>query len=185
MLDASVDEAQRIAEALAGDAGRNEESARKMPTSTIRYTIATAKTTISKTRSSGMATTPQTNVTLAEFAEALDRFEFCLVRACEPRWRLPGLATCARACLAPPKGKRAVCLLAHDDAVDKSFLFLPGANELIPACGIPRATSTPSSQLTCPILSVWVMRLAFMKARARISRLITMRLKAAWQNTIR
>ena len=27
MLDASVDEAQRIAEALAGDAGRNEESA--------------------------------------------------------------------------------------------------------------------------------------------------------------
>ena len=29
MLDASVDEAQRIAEALAGDAGRNEESARK------------------------------------------------------------------------------------------------------------------------------------------------------------
>ena len=28
------------------------------------------------------------------------------------------------------------------------------------------------------------MRLAFMKARARISRLITMRLKAAWQNTI-
>ena len=32
------------------------------------------------------------------------------------------------------KGKRAVCLLAHDDAVDKSFLFLPGANELIPAC---------------------------------------------------
>ncbi len=34
------------------------------------------------------------------------------------------------------KGKRAVCLLAHDDAVDKSFLFLPGANELIPACGI-------------------------------------------------
>lgn len=29
MLDASVDEAQRIAEALAGDAERNEESARK------------------------------------------------------------------------------------------------------------------------------------------------------------
>ena len=29
MLDASVDEAQRIAEALADDAGRNEESARK------------------------------------------------------------------------------------------------------------------------------------------------------------
>lgn len=29
MLDASVDEAQRIAEALAVDAGRNEESARK------------------------------------------------------------------------------------------------------------------------------------------------------------
>lgn len=29
MLDASVDEAQRIVEALAGDAGRNEESARK------------------------------------------------------------------------------------------------------------------------------------------------------------
>ena len=29
LLDASVDEAQRIAEALAGDAGRNEEGARK------------------------------------------------------------------------------------------------------------------------------------------------------------
>ena len=81
-----------------------------------------------------MATTPQTNVTLAEFAEALDRFEsFALCGHVSPDGDCLGsqlaLAHALRA-----KGKRAVCLLAHDDAVDKSFLFLPGANELIPAC---------------------------------------------------
>ena len=81
-----------------------------------------------------MATTPQTNVTLAEFAEALDRFEsFVLCGHVSPDGDCLGsqlaLAHALRA-----KGKRAVCLLAHDDAVDKSFLFLPGANELIPAC---------------------------------------------------
>lgn len=81
-----------------------------------------------------MATTPQTNVTLAEFAEALDRFEsFALCGHVSPDGDCLGsqlaLAHALRA-----KGKRAVCLLAHNDAVDKSFLFLPGANELIPAC---------------------------------------------------
>ena len=131
-----------------------------------------------------MATTPQTNVTLAEFAEALDRFEsFALCGHVSPDGDCLGsqlaLAHALRA-----KGKRAVCLLAHDDAVDKSFLFLPGANELIPACEFESdvdafiAVDVPNLERLGDAVRVHE------SARARISRLITMRLKAAWQNTI-
>ena len=104
------------------------------------------------------------------------------MRACEPDGDCWARNLRSRMPCAPRASVRCACLRTTD-AVDKSFLFLPGANELIPACEFESDVDA-SSQLTCPILSVWAMRLAFMKARARISRLITMRLKAAWQNTI-
>ncbi len=81
-----------------------------------------------------MSTTPQTNVTLDEFAAALREFDtFALCGHVSPDGDCLGsqlaLAHALRA-----MGKKATCVLAKPDAVEKSFMFLPGADGLVPAC---------------------------------------------------
>ena len=81
-----------------------------------------------------MAVTPQTNVTLDEFAEALGRYDsFALCGHVSPDGDCLGSALALMHALRA-MGKKATCILAKPDAVEKSFLFLPGADELVPAC---------------------------------------------------
>ena len=80
-----------------------------------------------------MATTPQTNVTLREFADALANYDsFALCGHVSPDGDCLGsqlaLAHALRA-----MGKKATCLLAKPEPIERGVAFLPGAAELVSA----------------------------------------------------
>ncbi len=80
-----------------------------------------------------MAVTPQTNVTLAEIAQALQAHEqFCICGHVSPDGDCLG-SQLALACALSACGKHVTCLLAHDEEIDRNLAFLPGADGLVPA----------------------------------------------------
>ena len=86
-----------------------------------------------------MAVTPQTNTTLAEVAAALvERDDFCICGHVSPDGDCLGsqlaLAHALRAL-----GKRVMCVLARDEALDAGASSLPGAHDLVWAGSIDRA----------------------------------------------
>ncbi len=80
-----------------------------------------------------MSVTPQTNVTLAQFAQALTQYEsFALCGHVSPDGDCLGSQLALAAALRL-MGKKATCLLAKPDTLDAGLMFLPGACELVPA----------------------------------------------------
>ncbi len=80
-----------------------------------------------------MSVTSQTNVTLAQFAQALAQYEsFALCGHVSPDGDCVGSQLALAAALRA-MGKRATCLLAKPDALDAGLMFLPGACDLVPA----------------------------------------------------
>lgn len=80
-----------------------------------------------------MAVTPQTNTTLEGIAAfLLDHDDLCICGHVSPDGDCLGSQLALAAALRRA-GKRVTCLLARDEAIDPVFLFLPGADELVPA----------------------------------------------------
>ena len=86
-----------------------------------------------------MSVTPQTNITLAELAVFLrDHDDFCICGHVSPDGDCLGsqlsLAHALRSL-----GKRVVCVLARDEALDAGAASLPGARDLVWAGFVERA----------------------------------------------
>lgn len=88
-----------------------------------------------------MSATPQTNVTLEQLAEALlEHDEFCICGHVSPDGDCLGSQLALGHALRS-MGKRVVCVLARDEALDAGALSLPGAEGLVWSGAVEHAPS--------------------------------------------
>ena len=81
-----------------------------------------------------MAVTPQTNVTLQEFAEHLMEYDsFVLCGHVSPDGDCIGSQLALSHALRS-LGKKTVCVLAQDAPIEPGLRFLPGVHDMVPAC---------------------------------------------------